>query len=150
MIGKYLSQLAFEFAKTNADFKIIYKLHPGEYETWRQNYPDLVEASTLDNFEVIDNSRIPLYKLLAESSYQVGAFSTAIYEGLMFNCKTFIVDVPGVEYLDDLIEKNYVFKIKGADDLNVNLNKFKPTDYDKNFFFKNLDKELLKRVIDNG
>ena len=150
VIGKYLSQLAFEFAKTNADFKIIYKLHPGEYETWRQNYPDLVEASTLDNFEVIDNSRIPLYKLLAESSYQVGAFSTAIYEGLMFNCKTFIVDVPGVEYLDDLIEKNYVFKIKGADDLNVNLNKFKPTDYDKNFFFKNLDKELLKRVIDNG
>lgn len=150
VIGKYMSQMAFEFAKNNNDFKIIYKLHPGEYETWRENYPELVEASAFDNFEVIDNSETPLYKLLAQSNYQVGAFSTAIYEGLMFNCKTFILDVPGVEYLDDLIEKGYVFKIDGADDLTKNLKKFKPTDYDKNFFFKNLDNELLRRVVDDG
>ena len=150
VIGKYMSNLALEFVKYNRDFKIIYKLHPGEYENWRENYPALVEASSLDNFEVIDNSEIPLYKLMAQSNYQVGAFSTAIYEGLMFNCKTFILDVPGVEYLEDLIEKGYVFKIKNAEDLDSNLNTFKPTDYDKNFFFKNLDKELLKSVIDNG
>ena len=150
VIGKYLSKLAFEFAKGNDDLRIIYKLHPGEYETWRQNYPELVEASTFDNFEVIDDSKIPLYKFLAESNYQVGAFSTAIYEGLMFNCKTFIVDVPGVEYLDDLIEKKYVFRIRNSDDLNDNLEKFKPTDYDKNFFFKNLDNELLRRVVGDG
>ena len=150
VIGKYLSSLAFEFAKSQKDLKIIYKLHPGEYETWRENYPELVEASAFDNFEVIDNSEIPLYKLLAESNYQVGAFSTAIYEGLMFNCKTFILDVPGVEYLDDLVESGYVFKIKNVDDLNSNLENFKPTMYDKNFFFKNLDIELLKRVVENG
>lgn len=150
VIGKYLSQVAFEFAKTNRNLNIIYKLHPGEYETWRENYPELVEASTFDNFNVIDNSEIPLYRLLAESNYQVGAFSTAIYEGLMFNSKTFILDVPGIEYLDDLIEEGYVFKIEDADDLNANLNTFKPTYYDKNFFFKNLDENLLKRVIDDG
>lgn len=150
VIGKYLSQIAYEFAKSKNDFKIIYKLHPGEYATWRENYPQLVEASAFNNFEVIDNSKIPLYKLMAESSYQVGAFSTAIYEGLMFNCRTFIVDVPGVEYLDDLIERNYVFKIEDVNDLIDNLTKFEPTDYDKNFFFKSLDKQLLKSVIDNG
>ena len=150
VIGKYLSKVASEFAKANGDLKVVYKLHPGEYETWRQNYPELVEASTFDNFSVIDNSEIPLYRLLAESNYQVGAFSTAIYEGLMFNSKTFILDVPGIEYLDDLIEKGYVFKIKDADDLNANLETFKPTYYDKNFFFKNLDEELLKKVIDDG
>ena len=150
VIGKYLSKLASEFAKSNEDLRIIYKLHPGEYETWRQNYPELVEASAFDNFEVIDNSEIPLYKMLAESNYQVGAFSTAIYEGMMFGCKTFILDVPGVEYLDDLIERGYVFKIEDVDDLNDNLVNFKPADYDKNFFFKNFDKELLKRVVDNG
>ena len=99
---------------------------------------------------VIDNSETPLYKLFAESSYQVGAFSTAIYEGLMFNCKTFILDVPGVEYLNDLINKNYVFKINDAGDLINNLTVFEPSSYDKNFFFKNLDKDLLKRVIENG
>ena len=150
VIGKYLSQLAFEFAKTQKDLKIIYKLHPGEYETWKENYPQLVEASAFNNFDVIDNSEIPLYELLAKSNYQVGAFSTAIYEGLMFNCKTFILNVPGIEYLDDLIEGNYVFKIENVDDLIDNLDTFKPTYYDKNFFFKNLDKTLLKSVIDNG
>ena len=66
---------------------------------------------------MIDNSEIPLYELMAKSNYQIGAFSTAIYEGLMFNCKTFIVDVPGTEYLNDLIEKGYVFKISDVDDL---------------------------------
>lgn len=150
VIGKYLSQIAYEFAKNQKDYEIIYKLHPGEYATWRENYPELVEASAFDNFKVIDNSEIPLYKLMAESAYQVGAFSTAIYEGLMFNCKTFIVDVPGVEYLNDLIEKDYVYKIADVNDLIENFNKFQPTVYDKNFFFKRFDKELLKSVIDNG
>ena len=150
VIGKYLSQIAFQFAKVQKDFKIIYKLHPGEYATWRQNYPELVEASSFDNFEVIDSSEIPLYELMAKSSYQIGAFSTAIYEGLMFNCKTFIVDVPGTEYLNDLIENNYVFKIKCVDELMDNFDSFNPTDYDKNFLFKKLDKELLMSVIDNG
>lgn len=150
VIGRYLSKLAVEFAKTQKDLKIIYKLHPGEYATWRENYPELAEVSSSHNFEVIDNSEVPLYKLLAESNYQVGAFSTAIYEGLMFNCKTFILDVPGVEYLNDLIEKGYIFKIRDADDLNDNLDEFKPAVYDKNFFFKNFDKGLLKRVVDNG
>ena len=148
VIGKYLSKLAYEFASEMKDFRIIYKLHPGEYETWRQNYPEL--ENDLDNFEVIDNSETPLYQLFAESNYQVGAFSTAIYEGLMFNCKTFIIDVPGIEYLTDLIDGGYVCKVNDADDLIANLESFNPRDYDKNFFFKNLDTDLLKGVIQNG
>ncbi len=150
VIGKYLSKIASELAGELKDYKIIYKLHPGEYATWRQNYPELTEAEALNNFEVIDNSQTPLYELFAKSSYQVGAFSTAIYEGLMFNCKTFIVDVPGVEYLNDLINRGYVFKIQDGNDLIANLDEFEPAEYDKNFFFKNLDLQLLKRVIDDG
>ena len=137
VIGKYLSKLAYEFAR---EMK--------EYETWRQNYPEL--ENDLDNFEVIDNSETPLYQLFAKSNYQVGAFSTAIYEGLMFNCKTFIVDVPGVEYLSDLIDKGYVYKVNDVNDLIDNLESFNPMDYDKNFFFKDLDTDLLMSVIQNG
>ena len=55
-----------------------------------------------------------------------------------------------MEYLDDLVEENYVFKIGDASDLKDNLVDFKPRDYDKNFFFKSLDEKLLKSVIDNG
>lgn len=150
VIGKYLSEVASELANQLKEYNIIYKLHPGEYETWRENYPNLVKADNLDNFKVIDNSQTPLYNLFAESNYQVGAFSTAIYEGLMFNCKTFILDVPGVEYLDDLINKGYVFKISSSQDLIDNLDEFEPAKYNKDFFFKNFDKKLLMSVINDG
>lgn len=149
VIGKYLSKIAYDVSRNLKDFNIIYKLHPGEYETWRTNYPELVEADRLDNFTVVDNSETPLYQFFAESGYQVGAFSTAIYEGLMFNCKTFIVDLPGVEYLSDLIERNYVCKVRDSKELVEVLEDFEPKDYDKDFFFKNFDEKLLKKVIDN-
>ena len=37
------------------------------------------------------------------------------------NCKTFILNVPGIEYLSDLIDEGYVFKVNNADDLIKNL-----------------------------
>lgn len=149
VIGKYLSKIACELAENLDEYDIIYKLHPGEYETWRENYPELVKANEMDNFIVVDNGETPLYQYFAESSYQVGAFSTAIYEGLMFNCKTFIVDLPGVEYLEDLIEKGYVCKVTDVHNLIEALEIFDAKNYDKDFFFKNFDKNLLKRVIDS-
>lgn len=148
-IGKLLSELAYQVALELKDYKIIYKLHPGEYETWKQNYSNLVKASNLDNVEIIGNNNVPLYKLFAESTYQVGAFSTAIFEGLTFNCKTFLMDLPGIEHVKDLIDENYAFKIKDASDLINNLETFNPQVYPENFFFKSFDKQLLKKVIFN-
>ena len=148
VIGKDLSKIAYEFARKMPDYSVIYKLHPGEYETWRENYPLL--TNDLINFKVIDNSQIPLYELFARSNFQVGAFSTAIYEGLMFDCKTFIVNISGVEYVSDLIKKGYVLKINNINDLIDNLERFQPEEYDNDFFFKNFDEDLLKSVIDDG
>lgn len=154
VIGKYLSKLAYEIAeKGNEDYQIIYKLHPGEYGTWRENYEYLNKAiDEFDNFKVIDESQPPLYELFAKSHYQVGAFSTAIYEGLAFNCKTFIIDVPGVEYLDDLIEKDIVKKVKDSEELidyiiKDETNEIQFKEYDKDFFFKNYDKTVFKCLM---
>lgn len=171
VIGKYLSELAYELAKElneknkknnlensennesdleNNDYTFIYKLHPGEYGTWRENYEYLNKANEFDNFKVIDKSEPPLYELFAKSNYQIGAFSTAIYEGLAFNCKTFIIDVPGVEYLDDLIDKNIVKKVKSSEELinfiededNLDLK-----EYDKDYFFKNFDESIFDEIL---
>lgn len=149
VIGKYLSKIACNLAEKLDGYDIIYKLHPGEYEAWKENYPGLIKANELENFVVVDNSETPLYQFFAESNYQVGAFSTAIYEGLMFNCKTFIVDLSGVEYLEDLIDKGYVCKVNDLQDMVDNLDSFDAKTYDKDFFFKNFDKNSLKRVIDS-
>ena len=121
VIGKYLSRFAVglfdKLANDNTEYNFIYKLHPGEYDTWRDNYPELVNADKNPNFTVIDNSKTPLYKLFAESKYQVGAFSTAIYEGLQFDCVSFIVDLPGVEYLDILIDKYGYKELNDSNDI---------------------------------
>ena len=163
VIGKYLSKLAYELASNlnqnemeennNEDYTFIYKLHPGEYGTWRENYDYLTKAiDEFDNFTVIDKSEPPLYELFAKSNYQIGAFSTAIYEGLAFNCKTFIIDVPGVEYLDDLIEKNIVKKVKSSEELINYLKEDKDNEidlkeYDKDYFFKNYDQTIFKNIL---
>ena len=156
VIGKYLSELAYETALSinenndSQNFKFIYKLHPGEYGTWKENYNYLTKAvNEFNYFNVIDKSEPPLYELFAKSHYQIGAFSTAIYEGLAFNCKTFIIDVPGVEYLDDLIDKDIVKKVKSSEELinyitNENIS---IQEYDKDYFFKNFDETIFKKIL---
>jgi len=84
------------------DFQIKYKLHPHEYETWEQNRY-LKKLSNLNNFEILKD--VDLHFLLAVSEYQLGVFSTAIYEGLEFGCKTFLLKATGIEYMEDIIEK---------------------------------------------
>lgn len=157
VIGKYLSKMAYETAENinngnndEKNYNFIYKLHPGEYGTWRENYDYLTKAvGEYENFTVIDKSEPPLYELFAKSNYQVGAFSTAIYEGLAFNCKTFIIDVPGVEYLDDLIEKDIVKKVKKSEELinYINNENLSIQEYDKDYFFKNFDKTIFKDIL---
>ena len=153
VIGKYLSKLAYETASNINDSKnynFIYKLHPGEYGTWRENYDYLTKAvDEFDNFTVIDKSEPPLYELFAKSHCQIGAFSTAIYEGLAFNCKTFIIDVPGVEYLDDLIDKDIVKKVKNSEELinYINNENISIQEYDEDYFFKNFDETIFKNIL---
>lgn len=173
VIGKQLSKFSYDLAKKLDDktnkktkqrmdenidkkidkelkdnkYNIIYKLHPGEYSNWRNNYKYLVKAEKLENFTVIDNNETSLYELFSKSEYQIGVFSTAIYEGLLFNCKIFIIDLPGIEYMDNLIEKNYVKKVDNTDELIESIVNFKTNKYGGDFFFKKYDKSILKKVL---
>ena len=67
-------------------------------------YKKLIYLQERYNIKVVTN--IDLYEYLAKSEYQAGVFSTSLYEGIEFNCKTILLDVPGVEYMDKFIE-NY-------------------------------------------
>ncbi|MCQ2738010.1 MAG: sialyltransferase, partial [archaeon] len=179
VIGKYLSKFAYDLSLSLLDesllivdegekgknnkskgYEIIYKLHPGEYETWRENYPHLLETKNLCentnvSFKIIDDNITPLYELFAKSEYQIGAFSTAIYEGLSFDCKTFVINVPGIEYLDDLIDKQIVTKVNNIEPVleelklnksnNKNSNIFRKID--KDYFFKPYDESIFYRIL---
>ena len=86
--------------------KIIFKLHPEEYGR-SHLYLNLKTLKNILNIDILENT--DLYKLLSESEYQAGVFSTALYEGVEFECKTILFDLPGIEYMDKFIK---MYKVK--------------------------------------
>lgn len=135
-IGKELSELAYKVAGLLPNYKIIYKLHPGEHGRWKAIYPDLIRANQLNNFEVIDHSEKELYYYFAQSEFQVGVYSTALFEGLTFDCKTILFNLPGVEYMEDLVQKNIVKKVNNADEFLRYMKEFKIKKFDRSYFFQ--------------
>lgn len=105
-IGKILAKIAVELNSLidKEKYAIIYKLHPGEYADWKERYQELV----ISGIEVIDSNHIDLYDLFAASTYQIGAYgSTATFEGLYFNLKTYILREKAATELKLLCEKGY-------------------------------------------
>ncbi len=102
-IGYKLAEEVLRNIDKLESYKIKYKLHPGEYGIWQKN-PALVTLSRLPNVQILADNAVPLYQLLAESKYLVGVFSTAVFEGLDFGCELILVDLPGIEYMKNLIQ----------------------------------------------
>jgi hypothetical protein len=104
-LGERFSRFALELYKNlPPDWTIVFKLHPVEKNNWEVRYPDLAKSG----MRVVSGDRPPLYSLLAESSIQIGAYSTAIFEGLALGCRTYIIPIPGVEHLQPLIDNGIV------------------------------------------
>jgi len=105
MFGKHMSQFALELARElEGTWHIVYKLHPEEEgPTWQELYSTLARAG----IEVLRDKEKPLYQMLAESEVQVAVNSTATYEGLGFGLNTYLLDIPGVETMEYLVETGY-------------------------------------------
>jgi hypothetical protein len=109
VIGDGLSKIALDTAKKLPDYMVVYKLHPKQYYSWREEMPCLARNS-LPNVRVLGGNAIPLYQLFAESSWQVGVFSTALFEGLWFGLRTTICKLPGWENVKGMVEAG-LFKL---------------------------------------
>ena len=146
-IGEILSDIAIALNQLidTKRYQIIYKLHPFEYEGWRERYPRLAASG----IEVYDNNHVDLYELFAASTYQVGGFSsTAIFEGLYFDLKTYIMREgvfpeikvlceKGLAKLFDSAEELYQMILKESEDPGSGMN-----------FWKEKALENMKREID--
>ncbi len=91
--------------KESEDLDIIVKLHPTEYDVWRNIYPELIKMSEYSNVTVIDNFDMSLYEILRSSDTVIGVASTALFEALYFGCDVFLMDVPGAEWVKPLINE---------------------------------------------
>ncbi len=113
-IGDQLARIAGELAGRQQDYRVIYKLHPGEVITARQRYKMLYENPAI---EVVENSSTKIYDLFAVCEFQVGVYSTAIIEGIGFGLQTIVVKLPGWEYLEPLQNDQRVQFVNTVDEL---------------------------------
>lgn len=105
-IGNKLSKVASSFANNNC-IDCYFKLHPSEYSNWKLKYSELAECEKKGQIKVIANEK-SIYELFNVCNYSIGVYSTAIYESLMYGCKTYLINIEGYQYMEYLIENNYV------------------------------------------
>ncbi|MBO8173586.1 MAG: hypothetical protein H0Z33_17095 [Bacillaceae bacterium] len=122
-IGKDLSKIAVQISeRINTDeYKVIYKLHPGEYARWKTEYPWLKSA----DIEVIDNNNYDMHYYFAQSDIQIGVYSTALFEGLGYGLKTYIFKLFGHKYMNELYNKNLATLIESPEQFINTLHKEK-------------------------
>lgn len=113
LLSTRLAQHVYEAAKKNPDLKFIYKLHPREY-TLAETNPAIQALSELHNVSIMSDG--DLYEFMAQARYIVGVFSTAIYEAIAFGCKPILFNLPGIEYMDSLIQKYNIPVVTSGED----------------------------------
>ena len=100
-VGNAIANLMLNHIEKFKNLKIIYKLHPGEYDRYK-DYKALQKLiEKYKNIVIVEETDI--HKLLASSKYQIGINSTALYEGVEFGCETILFDTSGIEYMDKFI-----------------------------------------------
>lgn len=131
-LGETLSRIALETARRAEAEEIVYKLHPSEIDTWRRQFPWLMDSPV----QVVGDE-VALYRLLSESKVQVGVCSTVLYEGLALGTRTLLVDLPGVKYVEDLVRWNVVRKVSTLEELIESLQQSdSPGALERDIFFK--------------
>jgi hypothetical protein len=96
VIGGRLAQALLERSSKLRRFEIVLKLHPAELRDpkLRSVFEPL---SKQENVSIAEND--DLYDLLARAEYQVGVYSTALFEGIELGCRTLLVPLPGIEHM---------------------------------------------------
>lgn len=111
-IGEFLSRMAADLIQylDMEKYSVTYKLHPGEFDDWKHRYPWLIDTG----IRVVDNMEHNLYEYFSEADYEVGVFSTALFEGLGFGLTAFIYNIDGVDAMKVLCDEGYAILVDSA------------------------------------
>ena len=67
--------------------------------------------------EIVDTDTPSLYTLLAQSCWQIGVYSTALFEGIALGCQLILVDLPGIEHMAPLLKTGRVQLVKTPEEI---------------------------------
>lgn len=140
-------ELAIRIADLLAEEKrtVYLKLHPSEGSDWRTRFPQLIRSRVI----VIDSKGVDIYELFRTSEFQVGVFSTALYEGLAFGLKTILMNWPGVEYMEQVLQRQLASLASSAEEVVALVETLKgTTSCDSEVFFKNHALQNFSRELE--
>lgn len=129
------------------EIEIIFRPHPAEAETWMSDY-----GGHLNESIVIDSVNNSLHETLAKVQLQVGVYSTTLLEGLAYNCRAVVLELPGWHFYENEISAgvfvkcapNRCFNLKDIYDKGKNFEVLS-----KRYFAKPFDKEKVKWLLLN-
>ena len=114
-------------------YKIYFKLHPNEFNNYERNYQKLLEY---ENISIV-TKQYTIHELQNFCEYQIGIYSTGIYEGIERQCKTLLLNDTGIEYMEQILKEKLAVLLNYEDNLKEQLkNAVEPLDI---VFFKNFD-----------
>lgn len=135
--GEDLSVLASEFADQAESFTVYYKLHPSEYSVWKEIYP-AINNKNRNNLIVIEDE-INLYELFARNRFIIGVNSTALFESFAFSPNLILLNTPGVQYINNIIEKFNIPLINNVNELISTINNYpKTAEIKRDYFYKDI------------
>jgi len=136
-MGKDLFKISCKFARKHPDYIVIFKPHPTEIAYAKiDQYSRKIKG--LKNFILIQSNSTDIYNLLASSEYVVGIFSTALFEAIAIKCKVLLVNLPGIENMENFLEKKYAILVNNEDDIYESINHYSLDHIDPKQFFSNL------------
>lgn len=113
--GEIVLKYAIELRKKEElkDYRMIYKLHPGEYRDWKVWYPQLENSG----LEIISDNLHDIYYYLGHSDYVVGISSTVLFEAMEFVTQIFVIKDGDYRKAEYLYQNNYAILVENPSQL---------------------------------
>jgi len=145
-VGETITKFASKYAKIEDSYDVVIKLHPDEYNDWETKYPWLTTAP----LTVVDKNEPPLYKLLASSTVQVGVTSTVVYEGLVFDLDTYLLDHFRPMRTDHLVDDGIARFVSSPENLYSALRtEWNPTGANMDYYFESQPFQKTEEAIND-
>ena len=144
--GEKMAKIAVDLSNMPGmdEYRIIYKMHPVEFEIWKELYPELIHSK----IEIFDDFSKDIYDCFGMTYLQIGVSSTAIYEGLGVGMETLILQDDQSWWMNEVIEQGYAKEMHNAEEIYQYINgTIAKTKMDRDYFFKPDATNNMVRVI---
>ena len=110
VIEEYINELTKIIDKEK--YEILFKLHPTEFGSWKNNYRNLPKE-----ISIIENSDKDIHYYLANSDYVIGISSTALFEAAFYPVDIIVLEEEGYQGMKILLQSERGILIHNSKEL---------------------------------